>query len=309
MRSLFPRLILWVHKSRLIIARQEDGLALAKDQYHGCNLEIYGPVTARMFNYILKDLPIRWETPVRTLMEVHSFDLVKSITFHKGGRILQDSEALPRDAYYRQERARSCLEVIWDSTMTSDEETKQTLRAVLELLKHPNCTPVPPKPGQGTSETKRSVKFSQCNVNVYDILIDMVCTSGLTLIAVQLILYPCQLRDCIPASYGYPLYITITFDSDQPTLASLEEAEEMLERAVSLYLDLWPGLHYKRRTTNFDTPFLTLQGPAFEDVGVQSAMILPTRGERGKRFMVDMKTSFFEHVAGYPRYMPIASSR
>lgn len=174
MRSLFPNLVLWVQKSRLIMARQDDRLVLGHRQWHECNLEIFGPVTARMFSHILKDLPIRWETPVRTLMEVQSIDLVESITFHKGAKIFQDSEVLPQNAYYRQERRGACLEVILDPTMPSDEDTKQSLRIVLDSLKPPEGSQVLPNTEEYWSPSW-TVKFSRCNMDIYGVLIDMVC--------------------------------------------------------------------------------------------------------------------------------------
>jgi hypothetical protein len=107
----------------------------------------------------------------------------------------------------------------------------------------------------------------------------------------------------IPNAYGRPLNISISID--QPIFQSLEEAEITFHRAIQLYLDLWPTLHNKRRQGNYFTPFFELSGPAFQNLHVVRAIVSPARGEKGKRFVVDIKTGMGGSALGYPLFLPV----
>jgi hypothetical protein len=124
-----------------------------------------------MYNYVLKDLPVRWETAVRMAMQVKPFDLVQSISFEEGARILQSDE-LTAEMWYRQEQTGDSLQVTLDPTMTSDPRTRETLAVVFESLKYPGLAPVVDKNYSKISEW--SIEFSKCNLEVYGTILDMV---------------------------------------------------------------------------------------------------------------------------------------
>jgi hypothetical protein len=187
---VFPQLVLKLLKYRKCLSRpngdtrsaqsseQWNSLLLATSAPHRCDIELFLPISARMLNYILKDLPIRWETATRTIMEVHQIDSLERITLMPGAYITQEAEPLDWGLYYRQERSGPGLKLDLDIGMTADIAMRETLEAIFEMIMFPRPTPLV-EPVQryqpGLSYGQRwELRISGCSVGAYHLILELV---------------------------------------------------------------------------------------------------------------------------------------
>jgi hypothetical protein len=187
---VFPRLVLKLLKYRKCLGRPNDNMRSAQpgEQWnslhlvtsapHRCDIELSLPISARMLNYILKDLPIRWETATRTIMEVHQIDSLERITLMPGAYITQEAEPLDWGLYYRQERSGPGLELELNIGMTADIATRETLEAIFEMIMFPRPTPLV-EPAQrylpGIFYGQQwELRISGCSVGAYHLILELV---------------------------------------------------------------------------------------------------------------------------------------
>jgi hypothetical protein len=111
-------------------------------------------------------------------MEVHPFDRVRCISFEQGACIVLP-EPMPLDLYLQQERKRRGVKVVLNRSMMADEATRQTLQVIAESLLDPNRRPVVGK----KVTTDRDLEIEGCSLQVYNMVIDMVCRVYPTLLS------------------------------------------------------------------------------------------------------------------------------
>lgn len=160
---------------------EQTSLILTASAPHRCDVELYLPISARMLNYILKDLPIRWETATRTIMAVHQIGSLEKITLVPGAYITQDPETLDLGLYYRHQRNGPGLQLELNIGMTADGGTRETLEAIFEMMMMPGRAPlVEPvqhiQPGLSHGQ-QWELSISGCSLEAYHLILELVSST------------------------------------------------------------------------------------------------------------------------------------